>query len=168
MKNSLNILLLTTGVLAIGLFITLEYLTRNKIAPILYDENIDKTELHLCDEDRIPQYYMVSTDYNGGKRAIKNQLLPTIKNKQTLFGSSNSNISIRFIVNCQGEIGLFRTKSIDLNLKNTTFNKESVKYLISLISQLDDWNIVPRKNKTFDSYYFINFKIRNGHVIDIF
>ncbi len=154
--------------LAIGLFITLKYLSSNTIEPIIYDEIIDEIELNLCNEDRIPQYYMVSTDYHGGKRAIKNKLLPLIEKDRISFGTDNGNIAIRFVVNCNGEIGLYRAKAIDQNLKKTDFDKANIEHLIILLSQLDDWNVEIKKDKKYDSYYFINFKIRNGHVTDIF
>ena len=168
MKNFWNIFSLSTAILAIGLFITLEYLLTNKIEPIVYDKVIDKIELNLCDEGRILQYYMVSTDYHGGKRAIKNKLLPLIEKDRISFGSDNGNIAVRFVVSCNGEIGLFRAKAIAQNRKKIDFDKTNIEYLISLVSQLDNWNVETKKDKKYDSYYYINFKIRNGLVIDIF
>ncbi len=168
MKNFWNILLLSSGILAIGLFIVLECLTRNNIEPIEYKEVIDKIELTLCDKGRISQYYMVSTDFNGGKRAIKNELMPNIEKDRISFGTNTSNITIRFIVNCKGEIGLFRVKAINKNIQKTLIDKGNIEYLISLVSQLKDWNIETIKDKKYDSYYLINFKIRNGLITDIF
>lgn len=160
--------MLSTGTIAIGAFITLEYLLRNKIEPIIYDETIDKFELSLCDENKIHQYYMVSTGYNGGKRAIKNKLFPLINKNRTSFNAGNGNVAIRFVVNCNGEIGLFRVKAVDKNLKTTDFNKTNLEYLISLVSQLDNWNVETKNDKKYDSYYFINFKIKNGYITDVF
>lgn len=160
--------MLSTATLAVGLFITLQYLTRNKIEPIEYEEITDKIELNLCNEDRIPQYYMVSTKYNGGKRAIKNKLLPIIEKDRISFGTDNGNIAIRFIVNCNGEIGLFRAITINENLKETDFDKANIEFLISFVSQLDDWIVETKNDKKYDSYYFVNFKIRNGLITDIF
>lgn len=146
----------------------LEYFAKNKIETIKYDGTLDKNQLNICDEDRILQYYMVSTDYNGGKRAIKNKLLPIIEEEGISFGTENGNITIRFIVNCKGEIGLFRAKSINENLKSTDFDDANLEFLKSLVSQLDDWIVKSENEMKFDSYYHINFKIRNGLVTDIF
>jgi len=123
------------------LYFSLEYFAEHKIDTIEYDEDLDKNQLNICDEDRILQYYMVSTDYNGGKRAIKNKLLPIIEKDEIYFGRENGNINIRFIVNCKGETGLFRAKSIDENLKSTDFDSVTLEYLKSLISHLDDWKV---------------------------
>lgn len=168
MKNFWNIFLLITAVLAIGIFFMLRHFLNAKIETISYDKNIDKIELNLCNEDRVVQYYMVSTDYNGGKKAIKNKLLPIIQQNKTSFGLKNGNISIRFVVNCNGEIGLFRAKSINENLEPTEFDKTNIDYLISLVGELDDWYVETKKEKKYDSYYFINFKIENGLITDIF
>jgi len=167
LKNFWNILLISTGILALGLFFKLNYLTRNNIEPIEYDGIIDKRELNLCDEDRILQYYMVSTDYKGGKRAVKKELWPHIEKDRTLFGRNISNISIRFIVNCNGEIGLFRAKAINETLQKAELDKANMKYLISMVNLLEDWDVKTIKGKKYDSYYNINFKIRNGRITDI-
>ncbi|MBK6266138.1 hypothetical protein JKA74_13925 [Marivirga sp. S37H4] len=168
MKNFWNILLISTGILAIGIYFTSDYLATNGIEEIQFDESTDEIALELCNEDRILQYYTVSTGYNGGKKAIKKKLLPIIEKDKLSFGTKNGNITIRFVVNCNGEIGLFRVKSIDENLQETDFAQSGIASLISLVSQLDEWKVKPMKEKKFDSYYFINFKVRNGHVTDIF
>lgn len=168
MKNIWNILLISSATIVIALYFMLEYFAKNKIETIKYDGTLDKNQLNICDEDRILQYYMVSTDYNGGKRAIKNKLLPIIEEEGISFGTENGNITIRFIVNCKGEIGLFRAKSINENLKSTDFDDANLEFLKSLVSQLDDWIVKSENEMKFDSYYHINFKIRNGLVTDIF
>lgn len=160
--------MLITAVLAIGFFFMLRHFLNTKIETISYDKDIDKIELNLCNEDRVLQYYMISTNYNGGKKAIKNKLLPIIQQNKTSFGLKNGNISIRFVVNCNGEIGLFRAKSINENLEPTEFDKSNIDYLISLVGELDDWYVETKKEKKYDSYYFINFKIENGLITDIF
>ncbi len=160
--------MLITAVLAIGFFFMLRHFLNMKIETISYDKDIDKIELNLCNEDRVLQYYMISTNYNGGKKAIKNKLLPIIQQNKTSFGLKNGNISIRFVVNCNGEIGLFRAKSINENLEPTEFDKSNIDYLISLVGELDDWYVETKKEKKYDSYYFINFKIENGLITDIF
>ena len=160
--------MLITAVLAIGFFFMLRHFLNTKIETISYDKDIDKIELNLCNEDRVLQYYMISTNYNGGKKAIKNKLLPIIQQNKTSFGLKNGNISIRFVVNCNGEIGLFRAKSINENLEPTEFDKSNIDYLISLVGELDDWYVETKKEKKYDSYYFINFKIENGLITDIY
>lgn len=168
LKNFWNLFLLITATIAIGFYLWLNYLSTHRIETINYDPELDAKELSLCNE-YIPQYYSVSTDYDGGKRAIKNELMPYIEKEKIFFEHFNGNISIRFILNCKGEIGLFRAKVIDQNLQETSVNQAPLDALIRLVSQLNHWRLKPKKDgTTYDSYYFINFKIRKGLVTDIF
>ncbi|MFQ3213495.1 MAG: hypothetical protein ACJAT1_000667 [Marivirga sp.] len=169
MRKFWNLFLLTTAVLAIGLFLTLQYFLRKKIETVAFDRHIDKVDLQLCDEERVLQYYMVSTDYNGGKRAIKSKLFPRIQKDQISFGSFDGNITIRFIVNCKGQIGLFRARVIDQALKTAEIDEVNAANLIALVSQLDNWQVAVQENgEVYDAYYSINFKVRNGFINDIF
>ncbi len=168
MKNFWNIYLLISGILAIGTYVILNNWVSNFIEPIEYDMSVDKEELSICNPDRIFQYYNISTAYSGGKRAIKQQFLPGIEKDQISFGEKDGNIAIRFIVNCNGEIGLFRAKGTDKDIKATDFDKSQVDALIKLVSELDGWQAGGFTEKTYDSYYYINFKIEKGRVTDIF
>ncbi|MFS4467633.1 hypothetical protein [Maribacter sp. 2210JD10-5] len=168
MKNFWNIFLISTAALSVGIFLSVRYFTKNKIESITYDSKIDKTELNLCDKDQIGQYYMFSTDYNGGKKAIKNILLPKIRKDELSFGKKSGTITIRFIVNCKGETGIFRVKAINKKLIATDFDNAKTEHLISLVKELKNWTVETKNGKKYDSYYFINFKITNGLVSDIF
>jgi hypothetical protein len=143
-------------------------LLSHKIYPIEYDKSLDSEELTICNKKIIPQYYSVATDYVGGKRAIKNELLPQIKERKIEFGSRNGYVTIRFIVNCNGEIGLFRANEIDDNIKPTKYSDSQIKELKNITSTLSNWDVKIKNDKTYDSYYFINFKIEKGLITDIF
>jgi hypothetical protein len=168
LKKFWNIFLLSTITLSILLTAWIYYLTSNRIFPIEYDTNLDSKELNICNKDIIPQYYRVETDYIGGKKAIGDELSPLINDKEIEFDTKNGYISIRFIVNCKGEIGLFRTNEIDKNIKPTTFNNSNVQELKNIVSTLKNWDVKTKNGKTYDSYYFINFKIEKGIITDIF
>lgn len=144
------------------------YLLDNKILPIKYDKNTDDKEFIICNEDLIPQYYSVETNYVGGKTAIKKILLPIINQDKITFGLKSGYVSIRFVVNCNGETGLFRANEIDENIQSTKFDKSKIEKLKKTVSRLDNWDVKTKFKKQFDSYYFINFKIENGKITDIF
>ncbi|MFS4491717.1 hypothetical protein [Maribacter sp. 2308TA10-17] len=168
MKNFWNIFLLTTATLALVLFLCIRHWAKSYIEPITYDSAVDKKNLKLCATGYIPQYYMISTGYTGGERALKNKLLPIIEKETLSFDNKNGNIAIRFIVNCHGEIGLFRAKGTDESIKASDFDKNKIDFLISAISELKDWQPGSINSEKRDSYYYINFKIENGQITDIF
>lgn len=168
LKKFWNIFLLVTTVISILLTAWIYYLLENRISPIAYDATLDKTNLNICNKDKIQQYYHIHTDYLGGKRAIKNELLPQIEDKKITFENQNGYITIRFIVTCNGEIGLFRANTINEKKEAITFDNSKIAYLKDIVSGLKNWDIKPRKDKTYDSYYFVNFKVKNGLITDIF
>lgn len=167
MKKFWNVFLASTLVTSVGITVWL-YPQAKMILPIEYDSNLDPQELRLCNKDRIPQYYSAGTYYLGGKRAIKKELLPLINQKKIEFGSTNGYITIRFIVNCNGEIGLFRANEIDSDIKSTKFIDSKIADLKDIVNTLSDWEVKSLNDNRYDSYYFINFKVEEGLITDIF
>ena len=167
LKNFWNIYLVVNIVLSVGITLWL-FPKSHMIMPIAFDSNVDHEELELCNKDKILQYYSSGTNYVGGKRAIKNEILPLINEKKIEFDSSNGYITIRFIVNCNGEIGLLRANEIDDDLKSTKYSQTNIDELKNVVSTLDNWEVQNLKDIKYDSYYFINFKIEEGVITDIF
>lgn len=166
MKKFWTIFLVATLVIAISLTLWLHYIMKTYIGEAHYNATIDTTELKRCNPDFIPQYYSTGTDYVGGKQGIKAELIPTISEKIT-FQKKTGTITIRFIVNCEGETGFFRYNSIDSDLKATSYDSTKVDELIQLVASLKNWNVVYRNDRKYDNYYLINFKIEDGIVTDI-
>ncbi len=165
LKNKLNIFLLVGFLLALVLTIWVYYQTTNRIGDITFDKDIDNSEFKICNEDRIPQYYAVGTNYQNGEKAIKKELSELINN---LNFKNSGFITYRFIVNCKGEVGSFRVKTIDSVLKENVFDSQKIKQLQKSIEKLKQWNAGKRKDETLDSYYVLNFKIQNNKITDIF
>ena len=119
----------------------------------------------VCNEDKIPNYYGMDTDYEGGKKAIKNKLLDSLQNLK--FGNPGL-ITFRFIVNCEGDIGRFRTQSTNLKLEKIEIDSKKLKNIENALVNLKDWNPAKNEFNSYDSYYVLNFKIRNNRIVDIF
>ena len=136
----------------------------HKVGELKLDSEIDRN-FKVCNEDKIPHYYGMNTDYEGGKKAIKNKLLGKLQN---LKFENPGLITFRFIVNCEGEIGRFRTESTNLKLENIEISSEKLNKIESALVDLKNWH--PAKNEfySYDSYYVLNFKIRNNRIVDIF
>lgn len=122
-------------------------------------------DFKVCNEDIIPNYYGMNTNYEGGKKAIKSKLLSHL---QRLKFESSGLITFRFIVNCKGELGRFRSLSTDLNLEEVETNLEKLKSIEKAMLSLEDWNPAENEYSSYDSYYVLNFKIRNHKIVDIF
>lgn len=122
-------------------------------------------DFKVCNENKIPNYYVLNTDYEGGKKAIKNKIL---SNLQNLEFKNSGLITFRFIVNCEGAIGRFRTQSTNLNLEKIEVSSEKIKSIEEALLSLKNWNPAKNESSSYDSYYVLNFKIRNNRIVDIF
>ena len=163
-RSKTNIFLLLSFILAISLTGWIYYQMSHNIGELSANSNIDG-DFEVCDEDKIPNYYAVGTSYEGGKRAIKTEIL---KDLQALAFDQPGLISFRFIVNCRGEIGRIRHRSTDLDLQETNIDSGNLEEMESAIARLDKWNPAKNQHKTYDSYYLLNFKVRDGRIVDIF
>ena len=164
-KNKLNLFLLFSFLLAFILtFWSNDQLTQ-RVGDISFNEELDDSSFKVCDETRILQYYNVNANYQNGRKAIKKEIWEAI---ETLTFETHGYITFRFIINCKGEIGRFRVKSIDNELTTNEFSPDKIKALQKLIENLKHWNAGTFNSKTFDSYFVLNFKIENGKITDIF
>lgn len=134
------------------------------VGELSLDKKIDG-DFKVCNEDKIPNYYGMDTDYEGGKKAIKNKLLDNLQN---LKFENSGLITFRFIVNCEGDIGRFRTQSTNLKLEEIEIDSKKLKNIKSALVNLKNWNPARNEFNSFDSYYVLNFKIRNNRIVDIF
>ena len=164
MKSKINIFLIISSVIAIALTGWIYYQMSNKVGELSSNKETDGN-FKVCDESIIPNYYGMDTDYVGGKKAIKNKLLGNLQN---LKFENSGLITYRFIVNCEGDIGRFRTQSTNLRLEKVEVEPDKLKSIEKALSNLEDWNPAKNKFNSYDSYYVLNFKIRNNRIVDIF
>ncbi|WP_108247332.1 hypothetical protein [Muricauda brasiliensis] len=164
-KSKLNIWLLVSSLIAGLLSLWLYFKFTQHVGDISFDGTVDSSDFELCGDYRVLQYYQVGTYFQGGKKAIKEKLLPNV-NADGL--PSNGLLTIRFVVNCHGETGYFRAHMIDSNLSRVEVPKQGLEHFGTLITKLDGW--VPGKiqDDPMDSYAQIVFKIENGTITDIF
>lgn len=165
MKNKLNILLLTSFIIDVAVYFWADSLHSSQVGDIAFDASIDNSEFLVCDEERIVQYYSVGTYYEGGEKAIKTELRELIT--QLNFEKSGI-ITFRFVVNCTNQTGRFRTKMVNTDLKETSFNSSNIKQIQESIKSLNSWHAGKWDNQPLDTYYILNFKIQNGKITDIF
>jgi len=165
LKNILNIWLFVSFLIAAALSLWLYVKQTSKVGDIFYDSTRDSAEFQPCGDYQILQYYQVGTYYNGGKKAIKKELLPKIKADGL---PKNGLLTVRFVVNCKGETGYFRTKMINMDIEEIEVPLEVSKHFYALISELDGWVPGQIDGNPIDSYAQIAFKLEAGKITDIF
>ncbi len=165
MKSKLNLWLLFSFLIATVLTLWLYLKLNEHVGDISYDSAIDSAEYSPCGEYRIYQYYNIDTHYQGGIKAIKKVLLPKIRTEKL---PKNGLLTVRFVVNCHGRPGYFRTNMIDSGLEDIKVSADASNHLYALISELKDWVPGQIQGEPMDSYVQIVFKLEQGKVIDIF
>lgn len=164
MKSKTNIFLSVSLAVAIVLSIWIYYQLSHRVGDLSEIKERDH-DFQVCDEDKIAQYYGMNTSYEGGKRAIKKEILHEL---QDLEFKEPGLITYRFIVNCKGEIGRLRYRSTDTDLNKNEIDPGNIQHIEKSLLHLKNWNPATNKEYSFDSYYVLNFKIRDNKISDIF
>ncbi|MFM8912884.1 MAG: hypothetical protein ACKOE6_08225 [Flammeovirgaceae bacterium] len=138
----------------------------DQVGDIAFDEKVDDPAFKICDEKAVYQYYNYSqgVEYDGEKPAIRKKFSNMGRSSLGEFGY----ITMRFIVNCEGKIGRFRTQQMDTSYLEKKFDNEFVGELLSRTKSLDGWAIKRNEErKPIDYYQYLTFKIENGVVTEI-
>ena len=152
---SFFILLTISTILYISLTVEIGDIPKNKY----FDNSNFRTRGHVY------QYYQSGAKYEGEREALRESLLVKNINFKSL---QNGWITIRFIVNYEGDTDRFRFFCIDKNYNEAILNKSDEENILRQIRLLKNWKIGRIDNKVVDSYSQITFKIEDGKITDIF
>lgn len=139
----------------------------NDLGEIPFDEERDDINFKVCHEDlTIPfNYGGFGLVYEGEKK----KLVETINNKfhyQKTKGQTGF-ITIRFIINCEGQTGRFRVIEMDLNLKPKKFDEDISNQILNITKGLDGWQRLERWEKVWDVQQYLTFKFEDGVITEI-
>ena len=137
----------------------------NVVGDIEYNSELDG-EFERCDNFS-NQYYGINRGFGfkGEMSKIKEKLKVNFKLKKD--NSQTGFVTIRFVVNCKGESGMFRIHSTDLLLNKFNFKKEVINQLIKETKKLKDWKIAEYNGNTYDYYQYLTYKLIHGEIVDI-
>ena len=141
-----------------------EYLRH--VGDIPFDEKLDDPNFKVCNETMATVHYAFENPflYVGEKPAIE-AAFRNINFKKADAGSGY--ITIRFLVNCEGETGRFRVEQMDLEYRDKSFDPDFVKEIVSTCKSLDGWIPATYKDSSYDYYKYLSFKIEDYKIIDI-
>ena len=137
-----------------------------RVAYIDPETSIDKdNSLSLC--GGIYDYYNGRPDGGpiGGKRAIEKLIDKNLKTE--LLKGQAGLLTLRFIINCKGEIGNFTTEESDHNYQAKTFSPELKEHLMDILFQVKEWQPCTINEEAVDSYAYVTFKIKDGQIYEI-
>ncbi|SDW99459.1 hypothetical protein [Aequorivita viscosa] len=119
-----------------------------------------------CDTTLKPQGY-----YHSERNIFKDgkyQFRKTISKKYENNGYTDSGfLNLRFLVNCNGDVGNVEINELNSDYQQTDLNNELVDQLVNLSIAKENWTPKEIGGKTYDSYMYLIFKIENGEVLEI-
>ncbi len=120
---------------------------------------------NVCNENYIAQYYNTSElPYPNGKNGFRNYINLSYVNNNY---SDSGYLNIRFIINCEGEVGRFVIHENNLDLEPKTFNEDLKNQLFKLTSEIKGWKPIVLREKNRDSYMYVSFRIEHGEITEI-
>lgn len=127
------------------------------------------SEFKLCystlPKNSLPLYYSLNAKYPIASETLVQQV-----NKFTLTTSSqNGYITVRFFVNCKGEIGDFEVIETNNQYESAVFGKAYINEIIQFIKTLKNWPIPNYPDTKFVAEYrsYLSFRISDGKVVEI-
>lgn len=138
----------------------------NNIGDIKPDSLLDDATFRACRESNIPQYYSITSGYKGEKPAIERYFKENFK-KEKAWAKENGYLTIRFVVNCNGQTGRFRIQEMDPDYQPKKFPETLSAHLLQLTKQLDGWLPGKNENIPYDYYQYLTFAITNGEITRI-
>lgn len=127
-----------------------------------------KESFKLCDSVYVNkwqlQYYSYDTKYPLSSEKLTEEVNQTLTFQPKQI---NGFVTIRFMVNCKGQVGNFEVYQIDNNYQNTKFDEKYIEQLLIFIKTLDNWKIAFYKEYKIDYFTYFTFKIEHGKVTEI-
>lgn len=161
----------------IALFLGFSACTGNeKHTEIRYLSHIGDTEFladtdgegfQPCHPDLAIQYYNLghTTGFAAEKPAIDRYFRQ--KYKVPALQGESGYFTVRFLVNCEGKSGWFRTEGMDFDYQPKEFNPGIANQLLKLSKELEGWKVAVHEEEKYDYYQYLTFKIENGQLIEI-
>jgi len=138
----------------------------NNVGDINTDPMLDDSTFRACRESNIPQYYSVQSGFEGEKPAIIRYFKQNFKKEKT-FAQENGYLTIRFVVNCNGQTGRFRIMEMNPDYQPKKFHDALSAQLLRLTKQMTGWLPGKNENIPYDYYQYLTFTIVQGEITQI-
>ena len=130
---------------------------------IAFNALLDDSSFIICNPNEVFQYYNTGSYYKQHKREIeqyfKRNYRPAVQTTE-----QTGYLTIRFIINCSGKTGRFRMYELDAHHQPYKFDDRISSQLMTLTKDLKNWQPAEYKNKIYDSYQYISFKLKKGAI----
>ncbi len=134
---------------------------------VVKESEYETGDFSPCFPEKIfPYYYGRETaGFKEGKDSLRQYIRMGYNNQGIENGSGY--ITIRFIINCKGQAGLYELRQVGLDFKPKKFNPAIVEQIEELVMGIDAWQAIEFYGDRYDSFYHLSFKIRDGEIEEI-
>ena len=136
------------------------------VGDIQPDSVLDGASFRVCRENNIPQYYSIQSGYEGEKPAIERYFKENFR-KNKAWNKENGYLTVRFVVNCNGQTGRFRLLEMDADYHPKKFPESLSTHLLELCKKMDGWLPGKSENIPYDYYQYLTFTLEKGEIIRI-
>ena len=112
------------------------------------------------------RYYFKYTRFPGGSYSLKKVYENSYECTES--GVNSGLVRIGFVVNCAGQIGEFEVLEFDENYNIIKMNRAIRNQLVRILKEAGDWIPGERGDQVWDSYKFVNFRIKDGEIEEIY
>jgi hypothetical protein len=130
---------------------------------IAFNAALDDSSFIVCKPNAVLQYYNTGSYYKQHKREIEQYFKRNYHQPAQTAGQTGY-LTIRFMINCSGKTGRFRMYEIDDHYQTYKFDAGISSQLMTLTKNLTNWQPAEYKNKIYDSYQYITFKLKKGAI----
>lgn len=124
-----------------------------------------ENRFNRCKSGPLAFYQWVKTSYKGGKPLLEKHFF---EQYQTVPNNESGFITIRFTINCHGQVGEFEIEQCDDEFEIIQFDKTIVNQLFKLTTELTEWKVGKNdENENVDSRFYVGFKIDSGKLIEV-
>jgi len=139
----------------------------NNVGAISENSKWDSSDFKPCFEERMfPAYYGTKkAGYLHGKDSLRTYFLSQFENNG--YKTESGYITIRFIINCEGEAGRYEVLETGTDYKTKKFDPYLSEHLMTLAQKLKGWIALEYDGAPYDSFFHLTFKIEHGEIVEI-
>lgn len=136
------------------------------VGDIKPDNTLDDPSFRVCRSNDIPQYYSVNSGFEGEKPALLRYFSQNYHVEEAS-KSLNAYITVRFVVNCNGQTGRFRILGMGMDYQPILVPDPISTQLLQLCKALKGWKGGQSEGIPYDYYQYLTFTIQSGEIIRI-
>jgi len=130
-------------------------------------KNRNPSSLKLCGWGATYPYY-AATDYYKNDFYDFKEYIHTNYDSLNNTLAKNGIVRVRFLINCRGEIGNFKTQAYDLEYKVVSLSEKFTGQFERLINDYKRWDSPKSNNgESINIHKFYTFKFKGGKLIEI-